>query len=223
MNITLDIFSALLDSRAGAARALQQIADEEGWPLDGDTLFTTWDTRHKQLQARCRDWIPFTELGRRALAEVVSEAGLGADVDAAIGRLWDSVGEWPLWPDVEDGVAELAADHRVGVLSNIDDDLLARTRVAGLPLLPELMLTSERLRAYKPSAAIYQRARDAAGEPYLHVASSARDVRGSLEAGISVVRLTRPGHRLDPDGPLPQVEVESLPALARHLREAPGH
>lgn len=220
MNITLDVFSALIDSRLGGSRALQEIAADEGWPLDGDALYTAWDGRHKRLQARCREWVPFTELGRTALAEVVSEAGLEGDVDDAIRRLWDSVGDWPLWPDVEAGVAELSADHRVGVLSNIDDQLLARTRVAALPLVPELVLTSERLRAYKPGPDIYRAARAAAGEPYLHVASSARDVRGSLEAGLDVVRLVRPGHRLDPDGPMPQVEVDSLPALARHLADA---
>ena len=31
--------------------------------------------------------------------------------------------------------------------------------------------------------------------------TSARDVRGALEAGIDVIRLRRPGHRLDPSGP----------------------
>jgi 2-haloacid dehalogenase len=42
------------------------------------------------------------------------------------------------------------------------------------------------------------------------VATSARDVRGALEAGLEVVRLRRPGHALDPAGPRPAVEVGSL-------------
>ncbi len=47
----------------------------------------------------------------------------------------------------------------------------------------------------------------------VHVATSARDVRGALEAGIPVVRLRRPGHELDPDGPRPAYEVESVDEL----------
>ena len=99
----------------------------------------------------------------------------------------------------------------MGVLSNVDDDLYAATRAA--PLLdPELAMTSQRLQAYKPSPALYRAARAELG-PFVHVASSARDVRGSLEAGISAVRLVRPGHRLDPDGPAPDHVVTSLREL----------
>lgn len=219
MNVTLDVFSALVDSRAGAGRVLASVAADQGWPLDGDVLYTAWDARHKALQAACTGWVPFTELGRQALADVVSDAGLSGDVDAAAARLWDCVGDWPLWPDAEEGVARLSEQHRVGVLSNVDDALLARTRVATLRLDPELLLTSERLRAYKPDPAIYHAARAAAGEPYLHVASSARDVRGSLEAGLRVVRLARPGHRVDPHGPTPQHVAHSLPDVADLLAD----
>lgn len=59
---------------------------------------------------------------------------------------------------------------------------------------------------------LYRAARADLG-PFVHVVSSARDVRGSLEAGISAVRLVRPGHRLDPDGPVPEHVVTSLADL----------
>jgi FMN phosphatase YigB (HAD superfamily) len=42
------------------------------------------------------------------------------------------------------------------------------------------------------------------------VATSARDVRGAVEAGLDVVRLRRPGHDLDPAGPRPAAEVDHL-------------
>jgi 2-haloacid dehalogenase len=42
------------------------------------------------------------------------------------------------------------------------------------------------------------------------VATSARDVRGALEAGIRVVRLRRPGHQLDPAGPSPRDEASDV-------------
>jgi 2-haloacid dehalogenase len=78
------------------------------------------------------------------------------------------------------------------------------------------VLTSERLQAYKPHPDIYRRARERAGGELLHVATSARDVRGAVEAGIDVVRLRRPGHEPDPGGPRPEHEVGDLAAL-RHL------
>jgi 2-haloacid dehalogenase len=132
-------------------------------------------------------------------------------------ELWDSLPQWPLWPDVPDGVAELAARFRVGILSNVDDDLLARTQVAALPLDESLLLTSQRLRRYKPSPQLYLAARDVAGPDLLHVAASARDVRGALEAGLDCVRVRRPDHQVDPAGPGPPREVDDLAALVELL------
>jgi 2-haloacid dehalogenase len=81
------------------------------------------------------------------------------------------------------------------------------------------VLTSERLGAFKPSPAIYRRALRAA-PGLVHVAASARDVRGALEAGIPTIRLARPGHRVDPEGPTPDIEVadaRELPAALAQL------
>jgi 2-haloacid dehalogenase len=79
------------------------------------------------------------------------------------------------------------------------------------------VLTSERLRAYKPAPDIYRRARERADGALVHVATSARDVRGALEAGIETVRLRRPGHVLDPEGPQPGREAAGLRELAALL------
>ena len=82
---------------------------------------------------------------------------------------------------------------RVGLLSNVDDALFARTAAA--PFVdPAAALTSEQLGAYKPHPEIYLRAKARLGD-LVHVPTSARDVRGALEAGIPVVRLRRPGPR----------------------------
>jgi 2-haloacid dehalogenase len=110
-------------------------------------------------------------------------------------------------------VPAFAARARVGVLSNVDDAVFVRTRVA--PLVDDAdVLTSERLRAYEPAPDIYLRARERAGGRLVHVATSARDVRGALAAGIGVVRLRRPGHRLDPEWATPQVEAADLHQVA---------
>jgi 2-haloacid dehalogenase len=77
-------------------------------------------------------------------------------------------------------------------------------------------MTSQRLRAYKPGKRIYARARQRL-DPMVHVATSARDVRGALEAGCPVIRLRRPGHGLDPSGPRPTFEVGAVSELPRLL------
>jgi 2-haloalkanoic acid dehalogenase type II len=214
--ITFDLFSALIDTRTGASRVLASIAADRGWQLDGERIYDEWDRRNKASQRDAPEWIPFVEHSSRALAATYSHLGLAADPEADAAALLGSAGDWPLWPDVADGLPAIAERHRVGVLSNVDDDVFARTRVAPL-VADDDVLTSERLRAYKPHPDIYRRSRERAGGDLLHVATSARDVRGALEAGIDVIRLVRPGHRLDADGPVPAHEVADLAELEELL------
>jgi 2-haloacid dehalogenase len=207
--VTFDLFSALVDSRTGGAAVLGRLAAERGWPVGGERLYDEWDRRNKASQRDEPEWVPFAEHCRRALAAAYADLGLDGDADADGRLLNDSVADWPLWPDVAEQLPELGRRHRVGVLSNVDDAIFARTRVA--PLVDDTaVLTSERLRAYKPAAALYLRAKERAGGELTHVATSARDVRGALEAGLAVVRLRRPGHELDPAGPAPRDEATDV-------------
>jgi 2-haloacid dehalogenase len=214
--VTFDLFSALLDSRTGGTVAFGQIVAAHGWGVAAEELYDRWDAANKASQRDETAWVPFTEHSRRALAAVYAERGLDGDADADIAVLLGSVGNWPLWPDVEAGLPQVAERWQVGVLSNVDDVVFARTRVA--PLVDDTtVLTSERLRAYKPGREIYERARERAGGALVHVATSARDVRGALEAGLDVVRLRRPGHELEADGPAPEREIAAVADLRKVL------
>jgi 2-haloacid dehalogenase len=214
--VTLDLFSALIDSRTGGSAALGRLAADRGWPVSGEQLYDDWDARNKASQRDLDAWVPFVEHCRRAMAGTYAALGLDGDAAAGTAELLGSLGDWPLWPDVTTGLATLARSHRVGVLSNVDDDLFTRTRVAGL-VDDDGVLTSERLGAYKPDPLVYRRAQERAGGELVHVATSARDVRGALEAGVPVVRLRRPGHRLDPAGPTPRREADDLAGVAALL------
>ncbi len=214
--VTFDLFSALIDTRTGASRVLAALAGERGWAIGGENLYEEWDRRNKASQRDEPRWIPFAEHCTRALSATYADLGLAGDARADAGTLLRSAGDWPLWPDVAAGLPPLARRHRIGVLSNVDDDVFARTRVAPL-VADDDVLTSERLRAYKPHPDIYRRARARAGGDLLHVATSARDVRGALEAGIVVIRLRRPGHRPDPAGPSPAHEAADLTELGELL------
>jgi 2-haloacid dehalogenase len=221
--VTFDLFSALIDSRTGGAAALGELARAHGWDLSGEELYDRWDAHNKASQRDLRTWVPFAEHCRRALAATYVDLRRAADADDDTEQLLASMAEWPLWPDVAAGLQLVARRYRVGVLSNVDDAVFARTRVA--PLVDDsAVLTSERLRAYKPAPEIYRRARERAGGELVHVATSARDVRGALEAGIEVIRLRRPGHRLDDAGPAPHRAVDDLPGVLDALERgtSPG-
>lgn len=201
--ITFDLFSALIDSRSGGGAALDELAARRSWPVRGTDVYARWDALNKEAQRTCRSWVTFRELSRRALAETYRQLDLPGDAVADAEWLLASVADWPLWPDAASGLARISEQLTVGVLSNVDDDIFARTRVANL-VDADHAYTSERLRAYKPSPLIYTEAARRAGDGFVHVAASARDVRGALEAGIRTIRIRRPGHSLDPAGPVPE-------------------
>jgi 2-haloacid dehalogenase len=212
--VTFDLFSTLIDSRTGGTVALSRIAGRRHWQVSAERVYDEWDGRNKSSQKSTAEWIPFAEHSRRALADTYRALDLRGDPDADAGRLLESMSEWPLWPDVPEALADLRRGSRVGVLSNVDDGLFARTRVA--PLVdPADVLTSERLRAYKPHPELYRRALAAGVD--VHVPASARDTRGALEAGMAVVRVRRPGHSVDPAGPRPAWEIDDLLELAAVL------
>jgi len=218
--VTFDLFSALLDSRTGAGAVLDTLARQRRWPMPGAQVYDDWDRRSKQLQRDVTQWRSFRRLSADALAQTFAALGLAGDPEQDASALLGSVGSWPMWPDTAQGLSSAAVLHDVGILSNVDNDIFARTQVA--PLVDDAyVLTSERLRAYKPSPAIYRRARETVdGDRHVHVATSARDVRGAVEAGSDVIRLIRPGHDAPAGGPLPRYQASSMGEvaglLARH-------
>lgn len=219
--VTFDLFSALIDSRTGAAAAYDALGSRHGWRLPGAEVYDEWDRRNKAAHRGVTSWVPFVDLARDALAETYAALDLAGDPGEDLETLLATVGDWPLWPDVEETLPVLARSYRLGLLSNVDDDLFRRTRAAAL-IDPEVAMTSQRLGVYKPDPGIYLGA-DAAVGPIVHVATSARDVRGAVEAGIAVVRLRRPGHHLDPDGPRPPYEVDRLADLPAQVERARAH
>ncbi len=215
--VTFDVFSALIDSRRGGSDFFQHTATARGWQLTGPAVYDDWDRRNKQLHAQLGPWRPFADLAADALTAVYRTYQLAGDPAADCAHLLESMAGWPLWPDVT-AAALTGVDRPLGLLSNIDDQLLARTAPLQLGVIdPTLVLTSQQLHAYKPHPAFYQRAADRLG-PFVHVASSARDVRGALEAGIPCIRLARSRHPLDPAGPQPAVTIDRVAATATAVR-----
>lgn len=214
--LTFDLFSALIDSRTAAAATLAEIGGRRGWPVSGDAIYDDWDARNKASQKDTAEWVPFAEHCRRALAGTYQALDLRGDPDADVARLLGGLPDWPLWPDVPDALTNLRAAHRLGVLSNVDDVLFARTQAARFMDEADV-LTSERLHAYKPHPELYRRALAAGVD--VHVPASARDTRGALEAGMAVVRVRRPGHSVDPSGPQPEREIADLHGLPEALAQ----
>lgn len=112
--------------------------------------------------------------------------------EETLNGLADSVQYWQPFPDTHDALARLKPHFKLGVISDIDDDLLDSSR----PLLDidfDLVVTASQVGVFKPDHAVFKEALSRADGPVLHVAQShGHDIAPATELGIDTVRINRP-------------------------------
>lgn len=189
--IIFDLLTALLDS----------------WTLWGeiagdDALGAQWRRRSLELIYASGAYRPYRE--------IVEEA---ADHDFAdeLLRRWDELEPWPEAPAV---LRDLAADHRIALVTNTSEDL-ARRAAAKLGVEVDLLVSAESVGFYKPRPESY-RAGMKAGQPAVFVAGSPGDVPGAEGAGLPVIWHNRVGAPAAGGKPLAVIEtLDPLPGLVR--------
>ena len=101
----------------------------------------------------------------------------------------------------------------LGILSNIDDELLAGTR-RHFTVDFDLLVTAQQLRSYKPATRHFEYALEMYEEDQaaiLHIAQSYfHDIHPAVCMGINTVWVNRLSETVTDDCPLPTVEVADL-------------
>lgn len=213
--ITFDCYGTLIDWETGIRAAFEAEARRDGRTLDLDRVIATYHDLEPQAQAK-----PF-----RTYREVLVEVALGIaerldwPIDADRARfLPEGLPDWPAFPDTEDGLNRLAASgHRLGILSNVDDDLLEGTRRL-LPAVfdPELVVTAQQVRSYKPALGHFEEARRRIGDSqWAHAAQSLfHDIRPADQAGLPTAWVNRKNEPKPDWLPESTIVVGSLAELA---------
>jgi 2-haloacid dehalogenase len=222
--LTFDCYGTLVDWESGICSALRPVLAGHGIEPSDEEVLELYARLESPLQQGA--WRPYREV----LGDVVD--GFGTElgfVPSAAERaaLAASLGEWPLFPDTVAALRRLARRYRLGILSNIDDDLFAAT-APGLGVRLDLLVTAEQVGAYKPAPAHFEeglRRSGLAADEVLHVAQSLfHDIVPARALGWRTAwvnrRAGRPGSGATPaaDG-LPDIEVPDLAAFAALLEE----
>lgn len=215
--VTFDCYGTLIDWESGIVEACQTEARRAGVTLGAQTIVEAHARIEPAVQRE--QYLPYravlTETGRR-MAEM-----LGWPLPAErTGFLAESLASWRPFPDTNPSLERLAdAGIRLGILSNIDDDLLAMTR-RHLTVDFALVITAERMRSYKPAHAHFLAAREViASDEWLHAAqSNFHDIVPCNELGIRSAWVNR--HQSKPlPGGVPSFEVRHLAELAAALTQ----
>lgn len=214
--LTFDCYGTLIDWAAGIRRAVEGVAAESGVPVDAGELYRA----HARIEAEAQQppWRGYREVLTEVLVGLGRELGFAAPA-ARRPALAESVPSWPAFPDTNPALVRLKRRFRLGILSNIDRDLLRRT-MEHFEVAFDVVVTAEDVRSYKPGHAHFERLRElerpAAGA-WLHVAQSLfHDVMPAGELGIPCVWINRRGETND-SGAAPLAEFPDLSALADWL------
>jgi 2-haloalkanoic acid dehalogenase type II len=215
--LTFDCYGTLIDWEAGIAAAFAMEARHHGWVrrIDGAQLLAAY------AECEAAEEAGSYRLYRDVLASsaVCAAAQLGWELPMDRGGfLAASLPHWAPFPDTNAALARLSTRYLLGLLSNVDDDLLAATR-RHFPVDWDLVVTAEQVRSYKPSRGHWEEARRRMvippGGEWIHVAQSHyHDVTPCVELGIPVLWVNRRGERLEAARPRPTHEVRTLAEAA---------
>jgi len=192
--VTFDCYGTLIDWDRGIAAAFRAAIAADRVSLDLDRVLAAYHELEPVVQAETfrsyRDVL--TETARRVAAR------LGWALPEARARfLPESLPGWTPFADTNAALERLGrAGCRLGILSNVDDDLLAGTRRHFTAAFdPELIITAQQVRSYKPAAAHFETARARlGGQRWLHAAQSYfHDVVPARNLGIPVAWINRKG------------------------------
>src|SRR3954471_14769008 len=160
--LTFDCYGTLIDWERGILAALQIDADP-------DEVLAAYGELESELEAG--EYLRYREVVARCYDGLAERYGLPPDGRDAFA---EAVGEWPPFPDSPAALARLKERFKLGVITNCDDDLFARSNPR-LGVEFDWVITAEQARGYKPRTENFELAFeriDVARERILHVAQS---------------------------------------------------
>ena len=214
--VTFDCYGTLIDWEDGISSAFAREAAEDGVVLDRSRILAAYHELEPEIEAS--GYRPYREVLTSTALRVAQRLGWPLTEDRAR-FLPESLPRWKAFPDTNTALARLAAaGHRLGILSNVDDDLLGETR-RHFRVPFDVVVTAEQVRSYKPAHNHFAEARRRIrSSRWLHAAQSFfHDVVPARELGIPVAWVNRKAE--PPTGDVrPEAEVRDLTELADWLQ-----
>ncbi len=217
--ITFDCYGTLIDWEQGIVNALQPVLAPRAIEAESDELLELY--AHHEAVLEAGTYQPYRDVLSHAVRALCAELGFEATDDDAR-RFAEAMGDWPAFHDTASALRRLHERFRLGVITNCDRDLFARSN-RRLGVTFDWIITAEDARAYKPSHRPFELAFetiDVPRERILHAAQSLfHDHVPALELGLTSVwvdrRNGRPGFGATPPATArPDLTVTDMRTLA---------
>jgi len=217
--LTFDCYGTLIDWETGLGESLApvfrahdiRVAPEKALELYGEY----------EAAAEAGEYRDYTTVLKMVLDSIGARLGF-TPTPAERDAFSLSVKDWPAFPDSPRALQALKTKYRLGIISNIDDDLFAfSTQRLQVPF--DWIITAKQVQSYKPSLKNFRAAFARIGVPpqkILHVAQSLfHDIAPAQLLGLSTVWVNRRHHKpgfgaTPPAHATPDLEVPDLRGLA---------
>jgi 2-haloacid dehalogenase len=194
--ITFDCYGTLIDWENGMLAALRPLLSRDGRSVSDLHILELYGEIEAELEAG--PYLPY----RQVLAQAAREIGLrlGIKVSSEEGSEFaESLTGWKPFIDTLPALQSLARRFRLGIISNVDDDLFAETRKQLAAVEFDFVVTAQQMRSYKPSHKNFDEAIRCSGlrkDHILHAGQSLyHDIAPANALGIQNVWVNRPSIR----------------------------
>jgi len=223
--ITFDCYGTLVDWESGMLAALRPLFFRDGQRVPDLQLLELYGEIEAELESG--PYLPY----RQVLSESVQQMGRRLNVPISAGQgaaFAESLTQWKPFADTVPALQSLVRKFRLGIISNVDDDLFAETRKM-LPVEFDFVITAQQVKSYKPAQRNFQEALPRGRvekDQILHAGQSLyHDIAPANAIGIRNVWVNRPSVRpgagaAKPATATPTYEVRSLAELAELVNGA---
>ena len=217
--ITFDCYGTLTDWETGILGAIRPILSAHNAHLSNTDILRMYG--EIEADEESGEYQPYREVLQAVVRGFGTRLGF-VPSEKEQHSLPNSLANWKPFPDTVAALRKLKKKFRLGILSNIDDDLFSAT-APQLELEFDHVVTASQARAYKPSLDIFRLAQKNIGMPpqqWLHAGQSVyHDVIPAQSLGIATVWVNRPSPlpnsgAAKPAQGKPDIEVSSLKELA---------
>lgn len=220
--LTFDCYGTLIEWETGILAAVRSVFGPMGLAAPDPAILEAYARAEARVEAG--PYMTYRRVLETVARDLAAEFGLRVTDDQA-GAIARSLPSWRAFPDTVAAMHRLRKRFRLGVISNVDNDLFAGT-VATNQLPIDWVVTAEQCSSYKPSLNNFRVAMNAQGltpRTMLHVAESLyHDVKPCRVLGIRSVWVHRRAGRdgsgaTMPADATPDLRVTSLAELADAL------
>ena len=216
--LSFDCYGTLVDWETGISTAVDEVLQSHGIRKSKSEILELFADAEPKVQAS-EAYLEYRLVLRRVMELIGAELGFRG-IESDLDCLADTLPGWPVFPDVADALNAFKTRYKLAVISNVDDDLFART-VEALGVDFDAVVTSEQARSYKPDLRNFNLAASRMAverERWLHVAESLyHDIGPANRLGITSVWVNRGdgGGATRHTEAVPDLVVPDLATLAR--------